>query len=64
MNVIIDNTSEPLRSGDCAQGAAQDRAAEGTGLVIAAHLPANWAWSAVNSQYDWMDAHAPFAVLD
>jgi hypothetical protein len=54
----------PLRSDECTQGTAEVHAAEGASLVIAAHLPANWAWSAVNSQYDWMDAHAPFSTLD
>ncbi|WP_321965009.1 hypothetical protein [Paraburkholderia sp. J7] len=30
----------------------------------AARSPSNWAWATPTSQYDWMDGHAPFAVLD
>jgi hypothetical protein len=61
---IFNNTSQPLRSDDSPQGAAHALDAESASVVIAAHLPANWAWSAVNSQYDWMDAHAPSSALD
>lgn len=30
----------------------------------AARSPSNWAWATPTSQYDWMDGHAPFALLD
>ncbi|QGZ58436.1 hypothetical protein [Paraburkholderia acidiphila] len=30
----------------------------------ATRAPSNWAWATPTSQYDWMDGHAPFAVLD
>ncbi|MCP3713100.1 hypothetical protein M3I54_40535 [Paraburkholderia sp. CNPSo 3274] len=53
-------TSTDDRARSAGPGNGADRASHGA----AARSPSNWAWATPTSQYDWMDGHAPFAVLD
>lgn len=53
-------TSTQNRAPSAVARSGTDRASHST----AARSTSNWAWATPTSQYDWMDGHAPFGVLD
>ncbi|HEY4802300.1 MAG TPA: hypothetical protein VIH96_06725 [Paraburkholderia sp.] len=56
--------SHETSTDDRATSAVRRSGADRASHSAAARSPSNWAWATPTSQYDWMDGHAPFALLD